>query len=145
MSCLLKRNAISISRNPLAFKAQITQTIVFGFSYNPNHKIKINTFTRTLKLIGLMFGAIFFQVELNQTGVQNINGLLFLFVTNISFSNMFPVINVNIHLIAYVSIQLDHILFRLSFLHQNFQYFYVSTTVACTECLHTIFRKLSSM
>ncbi len=44
-------------------------------------------------MLSLVFGSIFFQILLDQKGIQNINGLLFLFITNTSFSNMFPVVN----------------------------------------------------
>ena len=40
-----------------------------------------------------MFGLIFLQIELDQIGVQNINGVLFLLLTNSSFSNIFGVVN----------------------------------------------------
>ena len=47
-------------------------------------------------MLSLLFGSIFFQILLDQKGIQNINGLLFLFITNTSFSNMFPVVNVSV-------------------------------------------------
>lgn len=40
-----------------------------------------------------MLGFTFFRLSNDQTGIQNINGVLFLFLTNTSFSNMFSVIN----------------------------------------------------
>ena len=45
------------------------------------------------KFIGLLFGLIYLKLDVDQEGVQNINGVLFLLITNVSFSNMFPVIN----------------------------------------------------
>ena len=45
--------------------------------------------------IALMFGLIYFQLKLNQKGVQNISGVLFLCMTNSSFSAMFAVVNVS--------------------------------------------------
>ena len=43
--------------------------------------------------IALIFGLIYLQIKTNQEGVQNINGVLFLLITNSSFSNMFGVLN----------------------------------------------------
>jgi hypothetical protein len=40
-----------------------------------------------------MLGLIFLRLKYDQTGVQNINGVLFLLLTNTSFSNMFAVLN----------------------------------------------------
>jgi ATP-binding cassette, subfamily G (WHITE), eye pigment precursor transporter len=65
------RNVIATVRNPMDTKIGIMQAII----------------------IALLFGLIFLQQELTQEGVQNINGVLFLFITNMSFSNMFAVIN----------------------------------------------------
>lgn len=45
-------------------------------------------------MVGLLIGAIFFGQELDQNGVMNINGALFLFLTNMTFQNVFSVINV---------------------------------------------------
>jgi len=43
--------------------------------------------------IAIIFGLIFLQVKTDQSGIMNANGLLFLLLTNASFSNMFSVIN----------------------------------------------------
>nr|UOU03354.1 ATP-binding cassette subfamily G-like 4 [Brachionus rubens] len=43
--------------------------------------------------IAIVFGLIYLRLDLNQEGVQNINGVLFLLITNASFSNMFGVLN----------------------------------------------------
>jgi len=40
-----------------------------------------------------LLGLIFLRLTYDQTGIQNMNGILFLLLTNTSFSNMFPVIN----------------------------------------------------
>jgi len=44
-------------------------------------------------VIALMFGLIYLNLKVDQEGIQNINGVIFLLVTNSSFSNMFPVLN----------------------------------------------------
>lgn len=72
MRWLTWRNGIISARNPMAFRVQIFQSI----------------------FIALMFGLIYFQLTLNQKGVQNISGVLFLCLTNSSFSSMFAVVNV---------------------------------------------------
>jgi hypothetical protein len=48
-----------------------------------------------LKFIAIILGLIFLQLSNDQQGIQNKNGLLFLLITNASFSNMFVVINVS--------------------------------------------------
>jgi hypothetical protein len=72
MNWLLWRNIISLARNPMAFRVQIVQSVV----------------------ISLLFGLIYFQLKMNQKGVQNMAGVLFLCMTNNSFGNMFVVVNV---------------------------------------------------
>lgn len=73
MYWLLWRNFISLVRHPMALRLQLMQSI----------------------FIALMFGLIYFQLKLNQKGVQNISGVLFLCMTNSSFSAMFAVVNVS--------------------------------------------------
>nr|QNH67970.1 ATP-binding cassette transporter subfamily G-like protein 4 [Brachionus plicatilis] len=68
---LLWRSFLSTIRDKLSFQIAIVQTIV----------------------IAVILGLIYLQIEYNQAGVQNINGIIFLFLTNTSFSNMFSVIN----------------------------------------------------
>jgi ABC-type multidrug transport system permease subunit len=58
-------------RDPMAFRVQILQSI----------------------FIATMFGLVYFQLTLNQKGVQNIGGVLFLSMTNMSFSSIFAVVN----------------------------------------------------
>lgn len=71
MRWLLWRNLVAIKRNPFAFKIQLIQTMV----------------------ISILFGLIYFQLELSQKAVQNINGVLFLCLTNNSFSSLVVVLN----------------------------------------------------
>ena len=44
-------------------------------------------------IIALIIGLIYFQQNYNQKGVQNINGALFLFLTQMTFSNLYGVLN----------------------------------------------------
>lgn len=71
MRWLLWRNLVGIKRNPFAFKIQLIQTMV----------------------ISILFGLIYFQLELSQKAVMNINGVLFLCLTNNSFSSLVVVLN----------------------------------------------------
>lgn len=48
-----------------------------------------------IQVIALILGAIYFGQELDQKGVMNLNGALFLFLTNMTFQNVFAVINVS--------------------------------------------------
>ena len=68
---LLWRSFLGSSRNPLETKISLIQTVV----------------------IAVLFGLIYLRLKVDQDGVQNINGVLFLLITNQSFSNLFPVIN----------------------------------------------------
>ncbi|XP_054160065.1 protein white-like [Oppia nitens] len=68
---LLCRSTLSTMREPMLTKIRIIQTIV----------------------ISIVFGLIYWQLEVNQTGIMNINGALFLLVTNMNFSSVFGVVN----------------------------------------------------
>jgi hypothetical protein len=46
--------------------------------------------------LSALIGVIYYGQELNQDGVMNINGALFIFLTNMTFQNVFSVINVSI-------------------------------------------------
>lgn len=47
------------------------------------------------QLVALVVGVIFYGQELTQDGVMNINGAIFLFLTNMTFQNVFSVANVS--------------------------------------------------
>ena len=47
-----------------------------------------------MQIIALILGVIYYGQENTQSGIMNINGALFLLLTNMSFSNMFAVVNV---------------------------------------------------
>lgn len=46
-------------------------------------------------MVSVVIGVIYYGQELNQDGVININGALFIFLTNMTFQNVFAVINVS--------------------------------------------------
>ncbi|GAB0088557.1 Protein white [Sergentomyia squamirostris] len=66
------RSWISVIKEPLLVKVRIIQTL----------------------MVSILVGLIFFQQKLDQTGVMNINGAIFLFLTNMTFQNVFAVIHV---------------------------------------------------
>jgi hypothetical protein len=48
-----------------------------------------------LQVLAALISVIYFGQELNQDGVMNINGALFIFLTNMTFQNVFSVISVS--------------------------------------------------
>jgi hypothetical protein len=48
-----------------------------------------------LQVLSALIGVIYFGQEMNQDGVMNINGALFIFLTNMTFQNVFAVISVS--------------------------------------------------
>nr|UOU03360.1 ATP-binding cassette subfamily G-like 10 [Brachionus rubens] len=71
MYWLLWRNVIVSLRSPVALRVQLIQS----------------TF------VALLFGVIYFQLKVNQKGIQNITSLLFLCESNNSFGSLFAVVN----------------------------------------------------
>ncbi|RZB77475.1 ABC transmembrane transporter white, partial [Asbolus verrucosus] len=69
---VLWRSWLSVIKEPLLIKVRMIQTII----------------------IALIVGAIYFNQKLDQSGVMNINGVLFIFLTNMTFQNVFAVVNV---------------------------------------------------
>ncbi|KAG5892104.1 hypothetical protein JTB14_008073 [Gonioctena quinquepunctata] len=69
---VLWRSWLSTMKNPLLVKVRLLQTT----------------------MISLIIGAIYYGQKINQDGVMNINGVLFIFLTNMTFQNVFAVINV---------------------------------------------------
>lgn len=47
-------------------------------------------------MVSLLIGVIYFGQRIDQDGVTNINGALFIFLTNMTFQNIFAVINVRL-------------------------------------------------
>lgn len=47
-------------------------------------------------MVSLLIGVIYFGQQMDQDGVMNINGGLFIFLTNMTFQNVFAVINVRL-------------------------------------------------
>nr|CAD7204145.1 unnamed protein product [Timema douglasi] len=47
-----------------------------------------------IEMVGLLIGVIYYGQELDQNGVMNINGAIFVLIINMTFQNVFAVINV---------------------------------------------------
>jgi hypothetical protein len=71
LNWLLWRSFLSSSRNPVETRIMAIQTI----------------------FIAIMFGLIYLQLPVDSKNYQNIGSVLFLCITNSSFSNLFGVIN----------------------------------------------------
>jgi len=69
---LMWRSWLSVIKEPLIVKMRIVQTV----------------------FMALILGFIYFGQNLDQAGIMNMNGAIFLFITNMTFSNMFAVVNV---------------------------------------------------
>nr|WOD55111.1 ABCG transpoter White [Hymenopus coronatus] len=72
LRAVLWRSWLSVIKEPLLIKVRLLQTL----------------------MVSLLIGVIYYGQELNQEGVMNINGALFIFITNMTFQNVFAVINV---------------------------------------------------
>ncbi|XP_033221030.1 ABC transporter G family member 3-like [Belonocnema kinseyi] len=69
---VLWRSWLSVIKEPILIKVRFLQTV----------------------MVSLLIGTIFFGQRLDQDGVMNINGAIFIFLTNMTFQNVFAVINV---------------------------------------------------
>ncbi|XP_011702056.1 PREDICTED: protein white isoform X1 [Wasmannia auropunctata] len=69
---VLWRSWLSVIKEPILIKVRFLQTI----------------------MVSLLIGVIYFGQRVDQDGVMNINGALFIFLTNMTFQNVFAVINV---------------------------------------------------
>jgi len=72
LGALAWRNWKTSLKNPLAARAKIGQAVV----------------------LALILGVVYLQQDMDQKGIQNINGALFVLLTNISFGNIFAVVNI---------------------------------------------------
>ncbi|XP_063531228.1 protein white [Cydia strobilella] len=69
---VLWRSWLSVTKEPMLIKVRFLQTI----------------------MVSILIGVIYFGQHLDQDGVMNINGAIFMFLTNMTFQNIFAVINV---------------------------------------------------
>lgn len=54
----------------------------------------VDDLVNLLQMVSLLIGVVYFDQRLDQDGVMNVNGALFIFLTNMTFQNVFAVINV---------------------------------------------------
>lgn len=54
-------------------------------------------------MVALLIGVIYFGQKIDQDGVMNINGAIFIFLTNMTFQNVFSVINVSINTYNFIT------------------------------------------
>lgn len=71
LSALIWRQTIATLRNPMTSTVKIVRAII----------------------VGLILGTIYWGQEMNQDGIKNIMGLLFIIVIDASFSNVFAICN----------------------------------------------------
>lgn len=57
-------------------------------------KIYANLTKNLFQLLAMLIGLVYFQQELDQDGVMNINGAIFISLANTTFQNVFAVIDV---------------------------------------------------
>ncbi|CAD1478813.1 unnamed protein product, partial [Heterotrigona itama] len=69
---VLWRSWLSVIKEPILVKVRLLQTV----------------------MVSLLVGIVYFNQRLDQDGVMNINGALFIFLTNMTFQNVFAVISV---------------------------------------------------
>ncbi|KAG5327518.1 WHITE protein, partial [Pseudoatta argentina] len=69
---VLWRSWLSVIKEPILIKVRFLQTV----------------------MVSLLIGVIYFGQRIDQDGVMNINGALFIFLTNMTFQHVFAVINV---------------------------------------------------
>ena len=53
------------------------------------------TFFFEMKTVALLMGIVYWKQQLDQKGIMNINGAIFILMINLTFMNIFSVINVN--------------------------------------------------
>ena len=84
---------LDLIRDPLVCTVYFIQTMVFKLIiYDKIIYFFKNLFCHHIKLLAVVSGFIFFRLELNQEGIQNMNGVLFICVINTTFGTIFHVI-----------------------------------------------------
>lgn len=95
---VLWRSWLSVLKEPLLVKVRLIQTTVSmdgfgGISLQAPHTLPLSS---SLQMVAVLIGLIFLGQQLTQVGVMNINGAIFLFLTNMTFQNVFATINVSL-------------------------------------------------
>ncbi|GLG96976.1 Protein brown [Gryllus bimaculatus] len=87
------RSWLSVLKEPILIRVRMLQTLVHNQLVDM-FNVRIDAKGLSFQMVSLMIGIIYFGQELNQDGVMNINGALFIFLTNMTFQNVFAVISV---------------------------------------------------
>lgn len=95
---VLWRSWLSVLKEPLLVKVRLIQTTVSmdgfgGISLQVSNTLPLSS---SLQMVAVLIGLIFLGQQLTQVGVMNINGAIFLFLTNMTFQNVFATINVSL-------------------------------------------------
>lgn len=91
---ILWRSWLSVLKEPMLVKVRILQTTVSHDELTKTTKFLISfTLSFLFQMVSFLIGVIFYGQVLDQDGVMNMNGALFLFLTNMTFQNVFAVIN----------------------------------------------------
>lgn len=90
---LLWRSWLAVIKEPAIIQVNLGQTIVS----HPNIILLTKLFiSSSFQFISILLGIIYLQQDYDQSGVFNINGVLFVIVTNLTFTNVFSVVNVSV-------------------------------------------------
>lgn len=98
----LWRSWKTVLNDPLVLKIQLAQAVVrYNFVSSTSYEFILQddlcteqTNNLLLQFISLLIGVIYLGQEMDQEGIQNINGFIFMLITSLTFSSVFPVANV---------------------------------------------------
>lgn len=83
----------SVSPYKVSWWQQFTAVLKRSFLANAREPMVLRTKVFQMIIVSLLLGVIYLNQEMTQDGVNNINGALFLILTQISFSNTMGVVN----------------------------------------------------
>lgn len=92
---ILWRSWLTVLKEPLLVRVRLLQTVVRIKLLFKMFMLFLHQTFFLFQLVALVVGVIFYGQELTQDGVMNINGAIFLFLTNMTFQNVFSVANVS--------------------------------------------------
>lgn len=96
---ILWRSWLTVLKEPLLVRVRLIQTVVcmLMFSKKKSRQFSLSCFP-IFQLVAVVVGIIFYGQQMTQDGVMNINGAIFLFLTNMTFQNVFCVANVRLQI-----------------------------------------------
>jgi len=84
----------------------------------------------SVQFISLLIGFVYFDQTYDQKGVQNINGCMFLMQVQMTFGNLFAVLNVSLKFLSFLcTINIFQFVFFLKLISDR------DTAVVVAECL----------